>query len=346
MPPYFRVVRTRMKKTLRLLVGFTLAGVFLWLIFRHLDLAELRAAFRAPDLFLMALALLLFCLGYACRIERWRLMLLHENSALRWRQCAGPLLGGFAANNILPFRIGDLIRSFGFNRRLGVNAATALTTILVERLLDLLLLLSLLGLALLWFSARGVGIGLEMESSQLFVVGGGVLLAIAIVLMPSMFKPPTLWCCRLAARRTRRLGKIALSQAEKIFAALEHSARGHVMPRLLFWSLLAWMAEGCVFYLAALALPSVAVPEAAWLALPVGTLATLIPSTPGYAGTFDYFTMQAMRAAGNPAAAAAAYAFLIHALLWLPVSLAGGLYLLLYSVDWRADLKRLNKLGE
>ncbi|HSC81948.1 MAG TPA: lysylphosphatidylglycerol synthase domain-containing protein, partial [Chitinolyticbacter sp.] len=62
--------------------------------------------------------------------------------------------------------------------------------------------------------------------------------------------------------------------------------------------------------------------------LPVGTLATLIPSTPGYVGTFDYFTVRAMTALGNGQVVATAYALLVHALLWLPPTLAGGAYLL------------------
>lgn len=104
------------------------------------------------------------------------------------------------------------------------------------------------------------------------------------------------------------------------------------MPKLVFWSLLVWSAEGCVFWFAALALPSIAAPFAAWLALPVATLATLIPSTPGYVGTFDYFTVHAMTQMSNTMGAATAYALLVHALLWLPPTLAGGLYLLLHPV--------------
>jgi uncharacterized membrane protein YbhN (UPF0104 family) len=66
--------------------------------------------------------------------------------------------------------------------------------------------------------------------------------------------------------------------------------------------------------------------------LPVGTLATVIPSTPGYAGTFDFFTARAMTASGNAAAAATAFALLVHVLLWLPPTIAGGIYLLLHPL--------------
>jgi uncharacterized membrane protein YbhN (UPF0104 family) len=103
-----------------------------------------------------------------------------------------------------------------------------------------------------------------------------------------------------------------------------------MMVRLVAWSLIVWLAEGCVFWFVGLALSSISTPEAGWLALPVGTLATLIPSTPGYVGTFDYFTVRAMTAMGNNAVASTAYALLVHVLLWSPPTLVGGLYLLLH----------------
>jgi uncharacterized membrane protein YbhN (UPF0104 family) len=84
-------------------------------------------------------------------------------------------------------------------------------------------------------------------------------------------------------------------------------------------------------------------PLAGWLALPVGTLATLIPSTPGYVGTFDYFTVKAMTELGNTTAAATAYALLVHALLWLPPTLVGGLYLLLHPVGQQATPKAIQE---
>ena len=118
----------------------------------------------------------------------------------------------------------------------------------------------------------------------------------------------------------------------KALETLFHLAQGGTMLRLIAWSVCAWLAEGCVFWLSALALPSIHAPLAGWIALPVGTLATLIPSTPGYVGTFDFFTVRAMTEMGNTQVAATAYALLVHTLLWLPPTVIGGLYLLLRPV--------------
>jgi uncharacterized membrane protein YbhN (UPF0104 family) len=84
-----------------------------------------------------------------------------------------------------------------------------------------------------------------------------------------------------------------------------------------------------VFVGAAFAIPELLQPFGAILALPLATLATLIPSTPGYVGTFDYFAVLALTQTGNGTDAATAFALLAHLLLWLPPTVIGGAYLLL-----------------
>jgi len=70
------------------------------------------------------------------------------------------------------------------------------------------------------------------------------------------------------------------------------------ISRLLLWSCLVLCAEDDVYWSLAKGPPSLVAPESSWLALPV-VLATLIPSTTDYVGTFDYFSMQSMRLSGN-----------------------------------------------
>ena len=153
-----------------------------------------------------------------------------------------------------------------------------------------------------------------------------------VLLFPRAFAPVARWAGRLASRMAPRVGARLSEEITKGLATLEQLATGHVMLKLLGWSTLAWIFEGCVFWFAALALPSVTEPQGAWLALPVATFATLIPSTPGYVGTFDYFTTWAMIQLGNAPSPAAAAAFLVHTLLWLPPTILGGAYLLSHPV--------------
>jgi glycosyltransferase 2 family protein len=312
-------------KLLRLGLGGALAALFAWLIVRQVRLDELERAFASADMRWVFVALIAFAVGYSCRIERWRLMLARDNPRLTWWDCAGPFMGSFAANNVLPFRAGDVLRSFAFNKRLGTTSGVVIATLIAERLLDLLLVLALLAAALIFASTRIAG--LAGAGSTVPIAGAGaVLLAL---FYPDLFKPFALWMGRIASRFWPKLGQKIVDEIEKSLITIHHLTRGNTMVRLVTWSLLAWVAEGCVYWASALALPSISVPIAAWVALPVGSLATLIPSTPGYVGTFDYFTIRAMAELGNATVATAAYALLVHVVLWLPPTIVGGLYLLI-----------------
>lgn len=325
----------KVKSLLRLVLGVFFAILFLWLIIRQINLDEFRQAFDNVDAKWIIAALLAFAIGYSCRIERWRLMLERDNPSLKWRSCAGPLLASFAVNNVLPFRTGDLLRSFAFNRALGTNSSVVIATLFVERLLDLLMVLVLLGLALAIFN---------MDTTRFTGIGGAMLTAgslaiLTVLFFPGWFSPVVLAIVRLGFRLSPRLGQKLLNEINKSLVTLQCLAKGHTMIKLVFWSMMAWLAEGCVFWFAALALSSITAPLAGWLALSIGTLATLIPSTPGYIGTFDFFTVRAMTALGNTAAAAAVYALLVHLLLWFPPVLVGGLYLLLHPAKSITKLK-------
>lgn len=305
-----------------------MTACLLWLLLRQISLREAEEAFSQANAKWVAAALLAFCAGYACRIERWRLMLIHDNPDLRWSQCAGPLTASVAANNVLPLRAGDIVRAFAFNRRLGIQAETSLATLVVERLLDLLVVMCLLGLSLVHFG---------IESSWLFGLGGSALVGFGLfisglLIFPNLLKPVADGVVGVIGKILPAAKPRLLKSVQQIFAALAHVSRFHVIVRLLLWSVLAWSAEGLVFWFAALSLPSIVNPLAAWLALPVGTLATVLPSTPGFIGTFDYFVVQAMTMPGNTLVSATVYAFLVHALLWLPSTAMGGLYWLLHPV--------------
>lgn len=326
-----------LKKFLKPILGVVFAVIFMVLIFNKVNFSEVSGASAGIAWIWFFMALLMFGVGYFLRILRWKLMLQVDNSAIIWSDCAGPLLASFAINNVLPFRLGDIARAFAFNKNLGVDSGGVLATLLVERLFDLLMVLFFLLASLYFF---------QMNELRIFGVGAIALLfpVVAIVLIlnfPRSFFPIGVYFCNLISKLYPSIGAVLTKFMRNIFLVLDHLSRGRMMLILTFWSLVIWMAEGCVFWFVAIGLPSISDSSAAWLALPVGTLATLIPSTPGYVGTFDYFVMQSMQSLGNDIASSAAFAFIVHALLWLPPTIIGGAYLVINSVSLKG-LKVVN----
>jgi uncharacterized protein (TIRG00374 family) len=238
---------------------------------------------------------------------------------LVWSDCARPFLGSLALNNTVPLRAGDIVRVFGFQRNLRAPTAHVVGTLVLERMLDLLVLLAILFLSVLGTSGvfPGPFLGLAYVAAGLCVT---VLLA--ITLWPARITGLLQWMvARLFGRRSwaDSLNHI-VAQLTQSLALLRSPARAF---RLLGMSALAWMLEGTVFTCVVWSL-HIQVPwPAPWLALASATLATLLPSSPGYVGTFDYFASLGLTAYGADRSAAAAFAVLVHLLLWLPVTLTG-----------------------
>jgi len=315
---------TSMKHRLRILAGVSVAVLFLWLALRHVDGHELLNALKQVDAAWLLAGLSAFCTGYACRIKRWHIMLRHDSPHLRWRDCAGPLLGSFAVNNVVPLRAGDVLRAFAFRRELSSPPGVIIATLLVERLLDMLMLLVLLGVTLRYFRLDLGQVG-QAGAMALWMAGSTMVL---VLMFPGWAAKPVLTASQALARRWPARAGHLHAGLQRSLLTLQHVAKGQVMPILLSWSVAAWACEGILFWCIAHAIGTLPVPGGAWLALPVATLSTLIPSTPGYVGTFDFFAAHAMQQVGNPTTASMAYALLVHALLWLPPTVIGGLYLL------------------
>jgi uncharacterized membrane protein YbhN (UPF0104 family) len=67
----------------------------------------------------------------------------------------------------------------------------------------------------------------------------------------------------------------------------------------------------------------------------VVNLATTIPSSPGYVGTFDAPGIEILTIWGVTRSVAAGYTLVLHAALWLPITLLGVYFMARQSIGWR-----------
>lgn len=323
------------KRALKPLLGLLMTGLFLWLLLRGLSAGDFWAALQSISLHTILIALLCLASGYALRIWRWALMLQALQPDLPVRACVWPFLSSIAVNNVLPLRAGDVLRVVGFRRQLQAPAARLLGTLVIERLLDLTVLL-----AFFFSGLRHVPEGVLPAG---FVDGAEWLVGITVLgllgliaLTPALLK---FWPCLVGWPRFRRLpgsGFIA-QQGEQVLQSL--TLLNH-LPRallLLLLSVLLWSFEGAVFASIATDFGQSFFAGGPWFALPTGTLATLIPSSPGYIGTFDYFAAQGLVAFGAAPALATAFALCVHAVLWIPLTVLGLGYLAAHGFRMNRD---------
>ena len=311
------------KRPLQLVVGVIVTALFVWLISRNVDGGEVARVLRRASPYWIIVAIAFFIAGYACRIARWRSMLLQDNPAVSWADCATPFMGSIAANNVLPFRAGDVLRVYGLSGHLGVPKSALLASLLAERLLDLFSLLMAFAFCLLLFDLQ-VGTAGQLAEAGSYGVLAIALAVLALLLFPRLLEWPASFVLALFGKVAPAIHRPLHAFAEHLFATLKHLASGSRMLFLLLWSMAVWILEGFVFWASAKAIPDILEPVVGFLALPIATLATLLPSTPGYVGTFDFFAIKSAEALGNSPEAATAFALLVHLVLWLPATIIGG----------------------
>lgn len=315
-----------MTRWLKPIIGLAVTAVFVWLLARGLDVAALGQAFAELSLPLLLLALVFLFAGYALRIVRWWWMLRVLEPSLPLKSCVWPFLTSIAVNNVLPFRAGDALRVFGFRRQLRSPAVRVLGTLIIERMLDLLALLGFFFVGLL-----GLPGGVFPETFTriaTWLAGFSVAGLLILVLI-------TPWLGRIIDRiaghgffARRNLSDVVAQHGGHLIGALGLVRSPGRLLGLLGLSIITWGFEGAVFATVAAAVSAGVDPLGPWFALGTGTLATLIPSSPGYVGTFDYFAAQGLAAYGAAPEVSVAFALTVHAVLWFPLTAAGLGYLM------------------
>ena len=116
-------------------MGLFLALIFLLLTFKNVEWIPIKNTLISANLTYIFIGLIFFIIGFCFRIERWKIILLCENSNLKFKNCFGPFFSSFALNNILPLRAGDIARSFLFNKQLKVSSGTVIISLVFERVL-------------------------------------------------------------------------------------------------------------------------------------------------------------------------------------------------------------------
>ena len=306
-----------MRRVWRPLFGLLFAGAFGWLLVRGVDWSAVRAALAGALAGPLVAGLLLLAAGFAIRIARWWCMLRPLAPTLPIGRCVRPFLASLALNNTLPFRAGDVARTVAFRDELGVPAGQVLGTLVIERVMDLVALLVVLGI--------GVGVMAGGVLPPALVGGAAAAGVLAVLGLGAATALPASLIHRIQQRLGH--GRVAGFIGHTADALAPLRSTGQVL-RLLALSLVGWTLEGAMYACVALSLGVVAAPFAPWLALAAGTLSTLLPGTPGYVGTFDYFAARGLMAGGAGAAQATAFALLVHAMLWVPVTAVGGLLLI------------------
>ncbi len=308
-----------MKTWLRLLPGLLIGAVLLWLSLRSVDLAQAARVFSGVHLGLLLAAVVVGQAANWLRAWRWRRLLRHPPGL---GGVFAAMMIGYFANNALPARLGELARIESLKRRYGTPRGEAFVSIVVEKVYDGLTLCFALGAVLLvhdfppWVSWVG---------RASFVLFAGALAAAALCLRhrPAMLA--------LLARLARPLGRFSaplLRFAESAAEGLEQLRRPSALLSGLALSFSVWGVEAISVWILLRSAGLQVGPGAALFLIAILGLGMLVPSPPGFVGTYEYFGSRALGALAVAPAQAVGVTVLLHLQFLLATLVVGFICLL------------------
>lgn len=292
----------------------------IWYAFRDKPFGEVWDRITAMRPLPMAAAVVLSTLPFVLRVPRWSLLLRRPDGApipnvRLWHAIAM----GFAANNVLPLRLGEVVRMGAISRLAPVPFPSAFASVAVERIMDALTAVALLAVALMTVQLPpGSGFA---DKAWLAGVAALVALgmAVAVAVRPSLASRPIM---ALLPEGTLRTGILRIvDRLVEGIAALGDWRRA--LP-LIGWSLAIWLVNAAAFRAAFAAFGIEASFMAAIVLQGALMIGIALPSSPGYAGVFETVIMLTLASLfGVPEQVGLAYALAYHVLTFVPITLLG-----------------------
>jgi uncharacterized protein (TIRG00374 family) len=321
-------------------IGFAISLVILYLAFHRINFSLLVASLQGANyLYIIPIVAIIF-LNMALRSLRWGYLLSPIKKIGFFNLFEGMLIG-FMANNVLPVRMGEFVRAYIIGRSERISKSASFGTVVVERLFDGFTVLALLVVVLTFIQLPPGNISFKKG----LLTGGYITIAIygfasAILII---IKTQTRWFLKTALFFTRpfssKLAKSGISSIKSFKEGLLAVDSTTIMVISFLYSLIIWASFTYSIYLIGLAFGLKLSISAAVTVLLAICLAMMIPSTPGYVGPYHASVAYALVLYNIPLEKALSLSLVFHATNYIPITLAGFLYL------WRHHLS-LKKIRE
>ena len=277
--------------------------ISLAIVFYFANLGRMLAALRLADYRFVALAFLISLVWLLVRGLVWRSLLQHRAP---YSQVFFTITEGYLLNNVLPFRLGEVARAFLLSKKASLEFWQVLSTIIIERILDLAMAVGLL------LSTLAFVVGGTWAKPAAIGVGAFVLVGLVILYLMARNQSRALALIEGLGQRWPALAKASGNRLEAFFNGISVLTNPSVFIQAVFWMVADWLLAILQYYVLLLAF----FPQGKFLwaafALGVAALGIAAPSSPGAVGVLELSIVGALAVFGLDSSTALAFALTGH----------------------------------
>lgn len=281
---------------------------------------------------------IVFLASLLLRAWRWQIML-GPIVKMKFSDVFGAMNIGYMANNVLPFRMGEVYRAQVVYQLSGLSRTAAFGSVVLERVTDLVFMVPYVGLAILLFPLPGA-----LRQGAYIISAASFVLTVFFV-WTALDRPRVLrLVTRLLSVLPRRISASASDLFARFTSGLVVLGRrdliiGITLSSLALWALYAVMVyfvmQSLGFIGTDLPLIDANLTGAVLVTLVITTIGFVIPGAPGSVGTYHGVAVMGLSLFAVPGDRAAGFAFLLHALNYIPLTILGLIYFWHYGLTFR-----------
>ena len=319
---------------IKLILGIIISAGFLYLAFGKIDTDRMMASFREANYWLFIPAILVMFLSHWLRALRWQFFL-NSIKRIGVMRLFGATLIGYMGNTVLPAHLGEIFRANVIGKKESIPTSSVLATVVIERIIDVLTLLVVMLIAVFAYPFPG---WVTKSGYIMFAAVAGLFLFLFLL------KQQNRMTVALMSFGLKLLPKVIAGKLEELITAFIDGINGMKRKRdyliLFVLSISIWGCYWGIFHILFYAFNLVELYNLTVLSsivlLVITTISVVVPSSPGYIGTYHFLCQLSLSLFGVPKSIGLSYAIMAHGISIFPVAVVG------FLLAWQEGISRLS----
>jgi hypothetical protein len=312
--------------------GFIISIVLLYFSLKGIEYRQLAETIARADL---AYAFLPVCCIFLCLTLcsfRWSII---TGSSVRLRDAFIALVIGLFINNVLPARVGEVARAYAISKRRDIPFAYAVSTVFIDRVFDLM---GLLSITFLFFPGQALP---SSVSKGLYLLVAIFVVCVIVLFAVSRERTALRMAGFLQRFRRPLLDKLATRVIEIQKNLRRISTPGHIALFVVL-SIANWLSMSAALYFSlktlGVPLPFVYAPFVTALL----NMGLAVPSSPGYIGVYQFLLVYLLAIFGIPRTESFAVSLFFHASWYIPYNILGFIFIIKEQVHIK-DIRKMEQ---